>query len=248
MAPKAQKTRSSIVDNFVHRHPLQRLPSPSRSISAAIHALGIASFSYSFDYLTRHPNHINQAYGWHFQYLTIIGLTLAMLTFVVGLAADLTLSRQLFLLKNIFSITAAPMETLITFLYWGLRSIDPELVVPKELALPLPSDMSFHLTPTLLLLIDLLFLSPPWAISALPAFGLSLAIAFIYWFWIEICYTQNGFYPYPLFELLNTPQRVGLFVGSAAVMGLSTLVLKLLYSKVNGVEVESVPGKVKKAQ
>ena len=37
------------------------------------------------------------------------------------------------------------METLISTLYWGLRAIDPELVVPKELELPVETDLSFHL-------------------------------------------------------------------------------------------------------
>lgn len=188
----------------------------------------------------------NQSYGWHFQYLTIIGLSLATITFILGLLADITLNRQLFLFKNILSCCSAPMETLITTLYWGLRAIDPELVVPKELELPLPPDLSFHLIPTAMLLIDLLFLSPPWAISALPALCLSLGIAFTYWFWIELCYTRNGFYPYPLFALMDTKQRVGLFVGSALTMTLSTIVLKWLYGKVNGVEDESRPGSLKK--
>lgn len=139
------------------------------------------------------------------------------------------------------------METLITTLYWGLRAIDPELVVPKELELPLPPDLSFHLIPTAMLLVDLLFLSPPWAISALPALILSLGIAFAYWFWIELCYSKNGFYPYPLFAILNTKERLGLFVGSALTMTLSTIILKSLYGRVNGVEMASRPGDVRRS-
>lgn len=140
------------------------------------------------------------------------------------------------------------METLISTLYWGLRAIDPELVVPKELELPVETDLSFHLVPTVMLLVDLLLLSPPWTISVIPALGLSGAIAFGYWFWIELCYSKNGFYPYPLFAMLDQTQRVGLFVGSAVVMTLSTVTLKWLYGKVNGVEGESRAGRVKKAQ
>lgn len=178
----------------------------------------------------------NQSYGWHFQYLTIIGLTLATLTFGFGLLADLTSSRSLFLLKNVLSVCSAPMEHLISLLYWGLRAIDPTLVVPKELELPLPADVSFHFAPTLFLLIDLLFLSPPWTISNLPAFGLSSIIAFTYWFWIELCYSKNGFYPYPLFEMLGTAERVGLFVGCATTMAMGTGMLRWLYGQVNGRE------------
>lgn len=225
---------SSALNDLLGKHPLQRLHSPSRTASAAIHILGLASFAYSFVWLETHPNHINQSYGWHFQYLTIIGLTLATLTFVLGILADVTSSRRLFYLKNLTSMCSAPMETLISFLYWGLRAIDPALVVPPELELPLATDLSFHATPTVMLLVDLLFLSPPWTISAVPALALSAVIAFTYWFWIELCYSKNGFYPYPLFDKLNSTQRVALFGGSAVVMTGSTIMIKWLYRRING--------------
>lgn len=196
--------------------------------------------------LSDNPNHINQSYGWHFQYLTIIGLSLATITFTLGLLADVTLSTRLFLFKNLLSVTSAPLETLISALYWGLRAIDPTLVVPKELELPLSADLSFHFIPTFVLLIDLLFLSPPWAIGAIPALIVSVVIAFGYWFWIEHCYSVNGFYPYPLFDLLDVNQRIGLFVGSALVMTASTVTLKWLYGRVNGIESRSRPGNIQK--
>ncbi|KIX06558.1 uncharacterized protein Z518_04534 [Rhinocladiella mackenziei CBS 650.93] len=238
---------ANTLDTLIRQHPLQRLPSPSRGVSALVHTIGLASFAYSFNYLVEHPNHINQAYGWHFQYLTIIGLTLATITFSLALLADLSLSPQLFVSKNVLSMCSAPMEVLVSVLYWGLRAIDPALVVPKELELPLPADLSFHLVPSLLLLIDLLFLSPPWTITALPAVGLSTFIAFLYWFWIEQCYTYNGFYPYPIFAMLEPGQRVFLFLGSAMIMAANTIVLKWVHEKANGLGKKSVasPGRMK---
>lgn len=65
----------------------------------------------------------NEAYGWHFQYLTVIGLTLSTLTFIVAFIADVTLSSRLFLIKNLLSVCSAPMEVLISVLYWGLRLV-----------------------------------------------------------------------------------------------------------------------------
>jgi FAR-17a/AIG1-like protein len=179
----------------------------------------------------------NDSYGWHFQYLTIIGLTLSTLTFTLGSLSDITLSPRLFLLKNMLSITSAPLSVLISTLYWSLWLIDPALVVPPELELPLLPDLSFHAFPSILLVVDLLFLSPPWTVTVLPATGISGVIAFAYWFWIEVCYASNGFYPYPLFELLSTPQRIGLFSLSAGLMVGSTVCLKWLYGRVNGVKV-----------
>lgn len=43
-------------EKLVRRHPLQRLDSPSRGASAALHVLGLASFAYSFAFLVINPN------------------------------------------------------------------------------------------------------------------------------------------------------------------------------------------------
>ena len=64
--------------------------------------------------------------------------------------------------------------------------------------------------------------------------ALSTTLAFSYWFWIEQCFKHNGYYPYPIFEVVGTAGRVELFILSAAVMTASTVMLKGLYSKVNG--------------
>lgn len=173
-------------------HPLQRLPSPSRGISAVFHFLGIISFSLSFKYLVDYPTAINDSYGWHYQYLTIIGLTIAFGTFIFGFLADITLSPKLFLIKNSLSLCSAPLEVLITILYWGLVAIDRRLVVPPEVEISLYADVGFHAMPAILLTIDLLFLSPPWTLHALPAMGLSSVLAVLYWVWVEHCYKYNG--------------------------------------------------------
>lgn len=65
----------------------------------------------------------NDSYGWHLQYLTIIGLSLAATTFVFGLLSDLASSSRLFAIKNAFSVASAPMEILISLLYWSLRTV-----------------------------------------------------------------------------------------------------------------------------
>lgn len=43
--------------------------------------------------------------------------------FAVGLLADLTMSRRLFLVKNALSVCGTPLEVLISLLYWGLRAV-----------------------------------------------------------------------------------------------------------------------------
>ena len=125
-------------------------------------------------------------------YLTIIGLALATATFVLGLLADLTHSASLFRCKNIVSVCSAPLEVLISILYWGLRAIDKSLVEPPDARLDRVTDMGFHLVPAVMLALDLVLLSPPWTIRQFGAVSLSTSIAFLYWGWIEYCFSYDG--------------------------------------------------------
>ncbi|OTB03105.1 hypothetical protein M426DRAFT_74237 [Hypoxylon sp. CI-4A] len=218
------------------RHPLQRLSSPSRQISLLLHSAGVLSFLASFRFLMGWETPMSAAFGGHFQFLTIIGLTLALCTFTVGFLADITLSSRLFRLKNILSVCSAPLEVLISILYWGLCAIDKSLVFPPEFQLDFLPDFGFHAAPAIFLAVDLLFLSPPWTIHGYAALALSEALAFLYWFWVEYCYSRNGWYPYPIFDVLNTWQRVLLFTFSATLMTGSTALLKWTYGKINGIE------------
>ncbi|WEW61351.1 hypothetical protein PRK78_006841 [Emydomyces testavorans] len=107
----ASTTNSSLNEDSEDKHPLQKLSSPSFGVSAMVHMA-----------LTNRRR--NDAYGWHFQYLTIIGLTLATLTFAAGLGADIFLSRRLFLVKNVLSVCSSPLAVLIAVLYWGLKMVN----------------------------------------------------------------------------------------------------------------------------
>ncbi|KAF2266386.1 hypothetical protein CC78DRAFT_492144 [Lojkania enalia] len=225
------------------RHHLQRFESPSRGFSGVLHVAGLICFYIDFKYLVDHPNVINDSYGWHLQYLTIIGLSISALCFTCALLADTLSSPLLFTLKNYLALIATPIEILISLLYWGLRAIDPQLVVPPDLPmLPLATDFAFHLFPSVLLTLDTLLLSPPWPTAPTPptaSFALltsSTVLAFAYWFWIELCYSHNGFYPYPIFALLDTWQRVGLFALSGITMWIVAAGLRAVYAVVNGVE------------
>ncbi|CRK16377.1 hypothetical protein BN1723_010958, partial [Verticillium longisporum] len=216
------------------RHPLQRLESPSRLFSLLLHTAGLVSFTLSFRWLDRWDYPMFEGYGGYYQHLTNIGLAMAFVTFALGVAADLTLNRQLFALKNAMSVTSSPLEVLISLLYWGIRSIDKALLYPPGMELYWVTDIGFHLVPAVVLTLDLLLLSPPWTIRAYAAMAISMGIAFLYWGWVELCFSHNGWYPYPIFTILNTPQRVALFTGAASLMTASTVLLKWLYGRVNG--------------
>ncbi|KAJ4394177.1 hypothetical protein N0V93_003394 [Gnomoniopsis smithogilvyi] len=218
------------------KHPLQRLDSPSPSLSALFHVLGIVSFSLSFQWLFMYPNPENEKFGGVFQFLTIIGLALALASMVLGLLADLTYNRALFNAKNIISVCSTPLEVLVSILYWGISLIDKRLLFPEELQLPFLPDFGFHAMPAIMLTLDLLLFSPPWTIKFQGAMMLSTALAFGYWAWIEYCFSFNHTYPYPIFTVLTTPQRVALFTGSGLTCAFSTMGLKWLYGQINGIE------------
>lgn len=104
----------------------------------------------------------------------------------------MTLSPSLFFIKNGLALCTAPLEVLISILYWGICAIDRKLVVPPEIDLSKWADIGFHLVPAVVLSVDLLLFSPPWTIHVIPAMGLSSLIAFAYWGWVEHCYSHNG--------------------------------------------------------
>ncbi|KAI5862730.1 FAR-17a/AIG1-like protein [Durotheca rogersii] len=221
---------------MARHHPLQRLASPSRQLSLLLHLAGVASFLASFRFLYTWDTPMSASFGGHYQFLTIIGLSLALCTFSVGALADATLSPRLFQLKNILSVCSAPLEVLISILYWGIYAIDKSLLFPPEVQLDFLPDFGFHAAPALFLAVDLLLLSPPWTIRGYPALALSEVLAFSYWLWVEYCFSRNGWYPYPIFGILSTWQRALLFAFSASVMTGSTMILKWTYGKVNGIE------------
>jgi len=218
------------------RHPLQRLEAPSRQLSLALHLAGISSFAASFRFLETWDTPMGKAYGGHYQFLTILGLSLAMVTFLMGAAADLTMSSRLFAVKNALSSLSTPLEVLISVLYWGLCAIDKSLVMPSDFALDLLPDIGFHAAPAIFLAIDMLFFSPPWAIRGYTAMAMSQIWAFGYWYWVEHCFSKNGWYPYPIFDILSIPQRALLFALAALIMTSSSAALKWVYGKVNGIE------------
>jgi FAR-17a/AIG1-like protein len=121
-------------------------------------------------------------------------------------------------------------------LYWSIHFYDRTLLVDPKIAPQLPplDDMGFHLFPTLLLMVDTLFFSPPWETHALSALMYFSVFGFGYWMWVEHCFTHNKFYPYPLLQLLDSNQRALLFTFATLLCWSSFLTVRSLYRIVNG--------------
>ncbi|KAE8445249.1 hypothetical protein EG329_013621 [Mollisiaceae sp. DMI_Dod_QoI] len=173
-------------------HALQRPPSSFRRISATIHVTGLLFFAAEFSWLPNITNPLHDGFGGSYKFLTIIALTLSAMTFGVGLLADISLNQQLFTLKNILSVGATPLELLVSILYWSLRAIDKRFVVPPGHEVPFIPDFGFHAMPAIMLTLDLMLLSPPWSIRAYSALTLGSVLAFLYWGWLEYCFSLNG--------------------------------------------------------
>lgn len=148
---------------------------------------------------------MSESYGGNYQFLTILGLCFAMATFIVAALADLTLSPQLFAAKNALSTFSTPLEVLISVLYWGLCAIDKTLVIPPDMSLDFLPDFGLHAAPAIFLALDMLLLSPPWAIRGYTAMALSQMLAFAYWYWVELCFSKNGWLVRPLYLDCHVP-------------------------------------------
>jgi hypothetical protein len=174
------------------RHHLQRFASPSPSLSLLTHLASAAALGKTFYFLLSWDTPLADSHGWYFQFLTIIGLSMSLSVFLLASVADITGSTALFELKNLISIVATPLEVLISALYWGICAIDASLIVQPGFELSTSVDIGFHLAPAVLLTLDLILFSPPWTISAYGMMSLATVVAFSYWYWVEVCFSKNG--------------------------------------------------------
>lgn len=69
------------------------------------------------------------------------------ITFIFGLLADITLHPRLFMIKNTMAMCCAPLEVLISMLFWTIFSYDTKLLMTPEVLKRLNpyANVSFHL-------------------------------------------------------------------------------------------------------
>ncbi|KAI5457862.1 FAR-17a/AIG1-like protein [Mariannaea sp. PMI_226] len=211
---------------------LQRCAASDITISILIHVIGLLFFAASLRWLPNITNPLHAGFGGSYQFLTIIALTISTITFGLGFLADFFFSRRLWVLKNTFLACATPLELLVSLMYWSLRAIDKRLVVPPGHELPVIPDLGFHAIPAIMLTLDLMLLNPPWRTKASTTMILSLTMVILYWGWMEYCFTINGWYPYPLLELLSPGKKVFLLLISATTMTGITTVLQWVHGRV----------------
>ncbi|KAG2200667.1 hypothetical protein INT47_005823, partial [Mucor saturninus] len=148
-------------------------------------------------------------YGGHFQFLTIIGLSLATLALAARIL-NLTTGAFNFIYSTL-SALATPTEGLISLLYWPIHCYDKYLLLPQEFEHELPPflDICIHLLPACCLLTDMLLFHTSFKRSPLHILAIYV-FALAYYYWVNVCYEQNGYWVYPLLAEMGDTQR-GLF-------------------------------------
>jgi len=64
---------------------------------------------------------------------------------------------------------------------------------------------------------------------------LNSVLFFIYWAWLECCFSFNQWYPYPILEHLSTWRKLFLCIFSAGLMTGSAMVLEWVHGRINEV-------------
>lgn len=202
-----------------------------RGVQVVLYSGASVAFAKTFWYMIyEFPTPINQTYGSHFQYLTILGLSVTFFAQVVGIFAALLNCSKLRAVKQSLDVICAPVEFLISILYWSIKMVDPGLLIDPRIALvpPLWLDVCMHFLPSIVELIDVVFFHPQWTMSVLASVGMFSPFVYAYWVWIHFTYKKNGFFPYPMLEMVTTSQRIQIFVVSGIILALCQQAVRII--------------------
>ncbi|CBQ69300.1 conserved hypothetical protein [Sporisorium reilianum SRZ2] len=225
-----------------------------RAAALAWHTIALSSCAYGFKSLDVLPDlmgvDMGNDYGGFMQFLTMCGLTATTVAMSLAFLLDVfQRPKALLWLKDLVTAAALPAETLITVLYWSIAAINKDLLMqPKKvmdpanpgqvlreepISVPFAIDASMHAFPGVFLLVDFFIFSRrfPKNISMV---AVAAAVTVSYSLWAERCAGKNGHYPYPLLDILSTPQRVALYSGAGAAACLTGFVVTRLQAKVKG--------------
>ncbi|KAH9842702.1 FAR-17a/AIG1-like protein [Rhodofomes roseus] len=180
---------------------------------------------------------ISSQKGGHSQFLTIIGLWMAITTMTLGLASDVWPSITMFgKIKRLVLMVALPISTIVTSVYWTLLIFWTEMILaarplpidspnPDELVpsfseptimrIPLRIDLALHAVPAISLLLDFFCFERRYSRGQAIYGGIIMtALACLsYAPWIEHCAKVNGSFPYPFLTESPFDVRVMIYAG-----------------------------------
>uniref|UniRef100_A0A224XWB4 Putative beta-2-glycoprotein i n=1 Tax=Panstrongylus lignarius TaxID=156445 RepID=A0A224XWB4_9HEMI len=137
----------------------------------------------------------------------------------------------------LFTSIATPMALMVSIVFWAIFVFDRELIFPKVLdqVIPVWINHCIHTFNSVIPVVDMFLINhkfPTWS-KALQG---TLTYLLIYSICIFGTYFQTGIWLYPLFAVLNWPQRillcVGVFVVAAAMYGLTKVIHHIIWGSV----------------
>ncbi|ODV89502.1 hypothetical protein CANCADRAFT_19271, partial [Tortispora caseinolytica NRRL Y-17796] len=154
------------------------------------------------------PSPVSVAYGGILQFLTNITLFVTLVTCCIGTIADITKSALITSLKDKLAASIFSIEVVVACVYWPLKFYDKSLIVNNVVKMiPVPLDLTIHVLPVLVLLIDIALSQSPSPISSTDALMFYVVYGLAYWIWIHHTRSVNDFFPYPFLDKLNHFQR-----------------------------------------
>ncbi|KAJ7751955.1 FAR-17a/AIG1-like protein [Mycena metata] len=214
----------------------------AHALSVLLHVGAISAMTYGYNSLhgLGLSSWIATQYGGHFQYLTIQGLAVAWLTMAVGLLEDFVPSiKGIRAIKRTLFIAAMPIATVVSSIYWTLLLTFPHLILQalpespdSPMVLPLRVDLSLHAVPAISLLLDFMVFERKYGRSAsLSAVPITVFCTVWYGWWVELCASKNGTFPYPFLTLNPLETRIGIYAGACIVACISFYGLNALHPK-----------------
>lgn len=197
-------------------HPVREALALTTSVVALwIYSSALASI------LARDPTSIvATSYGGHFQFLTVLSVAASLIHQLFSTLALLTSLRTFATLQSWVLMITAPLEVVVACLYWPMKLSSPGLLKDKRIAFEISSELDrrLHLYPAIFEALSATFFAQRrWRQVLFGPLFLFLGVGGGYWLWIETTFKHNGFYPYPLFAVLDT-QKKAAFVGGAVVL------------------------------
>lgn len=131
------------------------------------------------------------------------------------LSASNPLRRSTMYIRDTFFVALAmPMALSVSTVFWGMVSIDRELVFPKFLDPVLPPwlNHTLHTLISILVVVEL-FAEPHVVPSLRLTLSLILTVMIAYSSMLFYEYTRSGIWIYPVFEMLSWPGKVALALG-----------------------------------
>ncbi|KAG2220244.1 hypothetical protein INT45_008785 [Circinella minor] len=198
---------------YIQQHKKQQ--SHDHIVSILMNTAGLASnliALYCVHWVYENPYAVG--FGGHFQYLTILGLTIATFAFFLKLLAYI-LPGVFQAAYEIVSNLALPLEGLISALYWGMGLIDPTFITPKDMPpIPLIVDCALHLFPAMFLWFDFLIFNNEFKRSVRHV-AIIYGFGIWYYVWSCFCHSRNSYYPYPFLDQMSEYQRIMFYLISA---------------------------------